>query len=74
MNDAVDFTRLGPVYLHWSEWSDAAVIGPEQGAWGGDDWFRCDTHGDWNGYGSDDFVSHAAEHGYYVGSLTGVAA
>ena len=62
----IDWMRIGPVYLWWSEYSDAAVIGPKQGAWGGDNIYRCDVHPDWQGEGIDSMQPHAAEHGYRV--------
>ena len=69
------WTRLGPVYLYWSEWNDAAVVGPDQGAWGGCDVWRCTEHPDWQGgEGHADEIAHAAGHGIFVASNTGAAA
>jgi Flp pilus assembly pilin Flp len=64
------WTRVGPVYLYWSEWSNAAVIGPDKGAWGGDDVFRCDAHPQWQGEGREAADVHASEHGWYIGRGT----
>jgi hypothetical protein len=65
----IEMTRVGPVYLWWSEYNNAAVIGPDQGAWGGDNVYRCDECPGWQ---SDDETAeeHAAKHGYYVKFLT----
>jgi hypothetical protein len=57
--------RAGPVYLWWSEWCDRAIIGPKQGAWGGDDIYKCDSHPEWQG-DDDDMRDHAALHGYFL--------
>jgi hypothetical protein len=64
------YSRVGPVYLWWSESDDAATIGPKDGAWGGDDIYKCDVHPDWQGDGKDEFHEHAAEHGYYLAPQT----
>jgi hypothetical protein len=68
----VTYTRIGPVYLWWSEYSDSAVIGPSQGAWGGDDIWHCEQHPDWQGESAASGPEHAAEHGYFVRMDTGV--
>ena len=60
----VTWSRIGPVYLYWSEYDDAAVIGPEQGAWGGDDVYRCDVHPDWQGEGIVAGTEHCLLHGF----------
>jgi hypothetical protein len=63
---AVYYKRIGPVFLWWSEYDESAVIGPSQGAWGGDDIFHCDACPEWRGeYG--EAITHAAStHGIRV--------
>ncbi len=63
----VEITRAGPVFLWWSEHNDAAVIGPKQGAWGGDNIYRCDRCPQWQSDG--DEKAHAATHGYFLSFL-----
>lgn len=60
----IDLIRVGPVYLWWSEYDDAAVIGPKDGAWGGDNIYRCDSCPEWQSEGDED--AHAQRHGFYV--------
>lgn len=62
-----DWTRVGPVYLWWSEYIEGAVVGPAQGAWGGDNIYRCDACPEWQG---DEMWPHAATHGYFNGAAT----
>lgn len=59
-----DWTRVGPVYLWWSEYSEAAVIGPSEGAWGGDNVYRCDRD-EWQG-DSEELYAHLASHGIVI--------
>lgn len=59
-----DYLRVGPVYLWWSEWCDRAVVGPAEGAWGGEDIYRCEAHPKWQSDG--DEFAHMASHGYYL--------
>ena len=72
MTGNIQFTRIGPVYLWWSEHSDEAVIGPKQGAWGGDDIFKCDScpdweTGEWPHVDADkEAIAHAQTHGFDV--------
>ncbi len=69
----VTYTRIGPVFLWWSEWCDRAVIGPKEGAWGGSDIFKCDSCPEWDSQ-EDEAIegtqwamrAHAQNHGYFV--------
>lgn len=55
------FTRIGPVYLWWSEGDGGKVRG-----WGGDDIWRCDSCSDWQGEGYEAGSDHAKHHGFHV--------
>jgi hypothetical protein len=59
----VQWTRIGPVYLYFSERenSGAEVIG-----WGGDDIYYCRACPAFEVYSQGEAVAHAATHGLVV--------